>query len=83
MANSQERQALSAVDELASHTRESLASLSHDALLDAAEALATRCRELQAALAGTPYIYTLPDELLQRVLLALPLSGALPRMAAT
>ena len=66
-------QALSADEELASHTRESLASLAHGELLDVAVALATRCRELEVTRVGKPYIYTLPDELLlSRILLALP-----------
>ena len=66
-------QALSADEKLASHTRESLASLAHDTLLDVAVALATRCRELEVTRVGKPYIYTLPDELLlSRILLALP-----------
>jgi hypothetical protein len=78
MANTDALQAPTAADELDSHTRKSLALLSHDKLLEAAVALATRCRALEELLAGEPYIYTLPDELLlSRILLALPLLSRL------
>ena len=59
---------------LAAHTRESLAALSPAELLDTAVALAAQCRALRSSLAAaSASIYVLPDDLLSRVLHALPL----------
>lgn len=77
MAGGDTPQPSSAAQELCSHTRESLASLSHAELLDTAVALAARCRVLEEARVGKPYISSLPDELLTRVLLALPVVSRL------
>lgn len=58
---------------LAAHTRESLAALSPEALLDTAAALAAACRSLRSSLAASASVYILPDELLSRALHKLPL----------
>jgi hypothetical protein len=58
---------------LAAHTRDSLAALSPEALLDTAAALAASCRTLRSSLAASASVYILPDELLSRALHKLPL----------
>ena len=72
MTSNNAAQALCAAEELTAQKRESLAALAHDELLETAVALAMRCRKLEVGRFDRPYIYTLPDELLSRVLVALP-----------
>jgi hypothetical protein len=58
---------------LAAHTRESLAALSPEALLETALALAASCHALRSSLAASASFDVLPDELLSRALHKLPL----------